>query len=184
MAAARVFSGLLVLSLTLASCQSASQKASKDEVKVEQGVELVCSARNDVDQAVEAVYALTPQSTVDQAEQASKTLNKALKKLKRADQKLSKAELREYRDQVKIFRDAVDEVRRNKELTLAEAADQLKGKAEPVVAAKEQLMAITLCLNIEEPADDVDNKESHDKSSHENASDEQAEEQKKAEEKE
>ena len=107
-----------------------------------------------------------------------------MKKLKRADQKLSKAELREYRDQVKIFRDAVDEVRRNKELTLAEAADQLKGKAEPVVAAKEQLMEITLCLNIEEPGDDVDNKESHDKSSHENASDEQAEEQKNAEEKE
>ena len=155
MASHRVFSAFLLVSLTLASCQSASQKASNDEVKVAKSVELVCSARNDVDQAVEAVYALTPESTVAQAEKASKSLNKALKKLKLADEQLSQAELREYRDQVKIFRDAVDAVRKDKDLTLAEAANKLKGKEEPVLAAKEQLMSITLCIDIEQSSGNV-----------------------------
>ncbi|MCP4973166.1 MAG: hypothetical protein GY914_05750, partial [Prochlorococcus sp.] len=79
---------------------------------------------------------------------------KALKTLDVAEEQLSKAEFREYRDQVKIFRDAVVEVRSNKALTLAAASEQLKGKAEPLIAAREQLMAITVCIDIEEQAAD------------------------------
>ena len=48
--------------------------------------ELVCSARNQVDQAVAVVNALTPEPTIAQAE------------------------FSEYRYQVKIFRDAVEEI--------------------------------------------------------------------------
>ena len=49
--------------------------------------ELVCSARNQVDQAVAVVNALTLEDTIAQAE------------------------FSEQPDQVKIFRDAVDEIR-------------------------------------------------------------------------
>ena len=61
---------------------------------------------------------------------------------------IAKAEFSEYRDQ--IFRDAVDEIREKKDLTLAEAADQLKGKVAPVIAAREQLMATTVCIDVEQ----------------------------------
>lgn len=128
MAAVRFLPAVLALSLTLAACESSSQKATNDEIKVAEGVELVCSARNQVDQAVAVVNALTPESTIAQAE------------------------FSEYRDQVKIFRDAVDEIREKKDLTLAEAADQLKGKVAPVIAAREQLMATTVCIDVEQSA--------------------------------
>mgnify|MGYP001305971521 CR=1 FL=1 len=128
MAAVRFLSAVLALSLTLAACESSSQKATNDEIKVAEDAELVCSARNQVDQAVAVVNALTPESTIAQAE------------------------FSEYRDQVKIFRDAVDEIREKKDLTLAEAADQLKGKVAPVIAAREQLMATTLCIDVEQSA--------------------------------
>ena len=152
MAGFRLVMASLALAMALGSCQSVSQKAANDQVKVVQGAELVCSARNDVDQAVSAVNGLTSQSTVGQAEQAISSLEKALKTLDVAEEQLSKAEFREYRDQVKIFRDAVVEVRSNKALTLAAASEQLKGKAEPLIAAREQLMAITVCIDIEEQA--------------------------------
>ena len=128
MAAVCFLSAVLALSLTLAACESSSQKAVNDEIKVAEDAELVCSARNQVDQAVAVVNALTPESTIAQAE------------------------FSEYRDQVKIFRDAVEEIREKKDLTLAEAADQLKGKVAPVIAAREQLMATTLCIDVEQSA--------------------------------
>ena len=94
-----------------------------------EGAELVCSARNQVDQAVVGGNALTPEPTIAQAE------------------------FSEYRDQVKIFRDALDEIREKKDLTLAEAANQLKGKVAPVIAAREQLMATTVCIDFEQSAE-------------------------------
>ena len=65
---------------------------------------------------------------------------------------IAQAEFSEYRDQVKIFRDAVEEIREKKDLTLAEAAAQLKGKVAPVIVAREQLMATTLCIDVEQSA--------------------------------
>ena len=143
---------VLTLSLTLAACESSSQKATNDEIKVAEGAELVCSARNQVDQAVAVVNALTPESTIAQAEKAGQSLDKALKTLDVAEEKLGQAEFSEYRDQVKIFRDALDEIREKKDLTLAEAADQLKGKVAPVIAAREQWMATTVCIDVEQSA--------------------------------
>ncbi|HJN33319.1 MAG TPA: hypothetical protein QF700_04300 [Prochlorococcus sp.] len=79
-------------------------------------------------------------------------MDKVLKILEVAEEKLGQDELSEYLDQVKIFRDAVDEIREKKDLTLAEAADQLKGKLAPVIVAREQLMAITVCIDVEQSA--------------------------------
>lgn len=42
MAAIRLIPAVLALSLTLVSCQSSREKAANDQVKVAQGVELVC----------------------------------------------------------------------------------------------------------------------------------------------
>jgi carbamoylphosphate synthase large subunit len=82
---------------------------------------------------------------VGEARSAEESLKKALKSLDTAEAELSKAAVAEYRDQVKIFRDAVEDVRRQKDLTLEEAAEQLKGKAAPVIAAREQLDATIEC---------------------------------------
>jgi len=149
----RVLPAVLALTVALAACQSPAKKAVKDEVKVANGVEAVCSARGDVDAAVAAVNALTPQSTIGDAEKAGEKLKSALAKLEGAEDQLGKAEVKEYRDQVTIFRKAVDAVSKDKSLTLAQAAEQLKGKAAPVVAAREQLAATTVCVEIEEGGD-------------------------------
>jgi len=150
MSSLRVLSAALALGLALAACQSAEKKAAMDEVKVARGVEAVCAAQADVDDAVVAVNALTAESTVAEAEKAGEKLNNALSSLNKAEDQLTKAEVKEYRDQVEIFRQAVDEVSKNKNLTLAEAAEQLKGKAAPVVAAREQLAATTVCVAVED----------------------------------
>ena len=58
--------------------------------------------------------------------------------------------MKEYRDQVAIFRKEVEAVSKDKTLTLEQAADKLKGKAAPVIAAREQLAATTVCVEIDE----------------------------------
>jgi hypothetical protein len=135
----------LSVALALAACQSPEKKAEREESMVGTEVERVCLARADVDSALATVAGLTPQSTVGEARSAEESLKKALKSLDTAEAELSKAAVAEYRDQVKIFRDAVEDVRRQKDLTLEEAAEQLKGKAAPVIAAREQLDATIEC---------------------------------------
>jgi hypothetical protein len=146
MTSVRVLPAALALSLALVACQSAEKKADNDEVKVVKGVEAVCAAQADVDAAVLKVNELTPDSTVADAQQAGDKLKVALSALSKAEGQLEKAEVKEYRDQVEIFRKAVDEVSKKKDLTLAEAADQLKGKAAPLIAAREQLASTTVCI--------------------------------------
>jgi len=158
----RVLPAALALSLALVACQSADKKAENDEVKVVKGVEAVCAAQVDVDAAVDQVNGLTPDSTVADAQQAGDKLKGALSALNKAEDQLEKAEVKEYRDQVEIFRKAVDEVSKNKDLTLAEAADQLKGKAAPLLVAREQLASTTVC--IDDISDDSSDAKSDDKS--------------------
>ena len=100
--------------------------------------------------ALERKVETARKSLVADAEKAGKKLNNALTSLNKAEDQLAKAEVKEYRDQVQRFREAVDEVSKNKDLTLAEAAEQLKGKAAPVVAAREQLAATTVCVAVED----------------------------------
>jgi hypothetical protein len=141
----RSLSAILALSLALAACQSPEKKAEREEAMVGTEVERVCLARADVDSALAIVAGLTPQSTVGEARSAGESLKKAVKSLDSAETELAKAAVAEYRDQVKIFRDAVEDVRKQKDLTLEEAAEQLKGKAAPVIAAREQLDATIEC---------------------------------------
>jgi hypothetical protein len=150
MSSFRVLPAVLALTVVLAACQSPETKAVKDEVKVAQGVEAVCAARVDVDAALETVNGLTPQSTIGDAEKAGEQLKTALAKLEGAEEQLSRAEVKEYRDQVTIFRKEVEMVSKDKSLTLEQAAEKLKGKAAPVVAAREQLAATTVCVEIDE----------------------------------
>ena len=154
MSSLRVLPAALALSLALVACQSAEKRADNDEVKVVNGDEAVCASQADVDAAVGQVNGLTPDSTVAEAQQAGDKLKRALAALSKAEGQLDKAEVKEYRDQVDLFRKAVDEVSKNKDLTLAEAAEQLKGKAAPLLAAREQLASITVCIDaVDDSAD-------------------------------
>lgn len=157
MSSLRVLPAALALSLALVACQSAEKKAEKDEVKVVKGVEAVCAAQVDVDAAVLKVNGLTPESTVADAQQAGDKLKVALTALNKAEGQLEKAEVKEYRDQVEIFRKAVDEVSKKKDLTLAEASEQLKGKAAPLLEARAQLASTTVCIDAVEADAGEDN---------------------------
>ena len=150
MALARFLPAVMVMGLTLSACQSPADKVVDDELKVAAGVEAVCAARSDVDAAMATVAALTPESTVGDAEQAGEKLRAALAKLDGAEGELSKAEVKEYRDQVALFQQEVEKVRQDKSLTLKEASEQLQGKVAPVVVARAQLASATVCVEIDE----------------------------------
>ena len=155
MSSLRVLPAALALGLALVACQSAEKKAENDEAKVVHGVEAVCAAQSDVDAAVDQVNGLTPDSTVADAQRAGDKLKGALSALNKAEGQLEKAEVKEYRDQVDLFRKAVAEVSNNKDLTLAEAAEQLKGKAAPLLAAREQLASTTVCIDVADDSADA-----------------------------
>ena len=140
------------LSLALVACQSADNRSDKDEIQVVKGVEAVCAAQADVDAAIDTVNDLSPRSTIADAQKAGERLKVALSALNRAEEQLERAAVREYRDQVAIFRKAVDEVSKNRELTLAEASEQLKTEAVPLLEARQQLVSTTVCIDAEEPA--------------------------------
>ena len=148
----RVLPAAFALSLALVACQSADNRSDKDEIQVVKGVEAVCSAQADVDAAIDTVNDLSPRSTIADAQKAGERLKVALSALNRAEEQLERAEVKEYRDQVAIFRKAVDEVSKNRELTLAEASEQLKTEAVPLLEARQQLVSTTVCIDAEEPA--------------------------------
>jgi len=139
----------IALLVALSACGSAEQQALNDEVKVAEGIEAVCDARLAVDNAIDSVNALTPESTVADARKANKQLNSALASLDGAKEQLAKAEVREYRDQVQLFKKAVNNIGKKDEMTLAEAADQLKSKAIPLIAARDQMTSTTMCIEVE-----------------------------------
>jgi hypothetical protein len=103
-----------------------------------------------VEKALAKVDDLTPASTVADAEAAGASLKKALATFDQAETELQTAKLKEYRDQVEIYEKFVGEIRQNKTMTLEEAAQQLKTKADPVIAAHEQLAETVACVEVEE----------------------------------
>lgn len=149
----RAFSAVLALGFVLAACQSVEKKALKDEAKVVSDTLVVCTAAEAVETALNQVDALTPASTVADAEAAGASLKKALKALKKAETDLQTSQLKEYRDQVVIYDKVVAQIRKNKTMTLEEAAQELKAKAAPVIAAQQQLAETTACIDVEEPTD-------------------------------
>ena len=144
-------SAAIALSLPLVACQSADQRGDLDEVKLVKALETVCEAQADVDSAMDLVNDLTPKSSVAAAQKAGDRLKIALSSLNKAEGQLEMAEVRAYRDQVGIFRKAVDAVSSKKDLTPEEAAEQLRTKAAPLLAARQQLGSASVCLDAEVP---------------------------------
>ena len=152
----RAFPAVLALGVALTACQSVEKKAVKDQAKVVADSSLVCMAAAEVEKALGKVDDLTPTSTVAEAEAAGESLKKALAKLDTAEKELQTSQLNEYRDQVAIYEKFVGQIRQNKTMTLEEAAQQLKAKAAPVIAAHEQLMETTACVEVEQLSDSDD----------------------------
>ena len=159
----RAFPAVLALGLALAACQSVEKKAVTDQAKVLSDSGLVCNAAAEVEKALDKIDDLTPASTVADAEVAGASLKKALATLDQAETELQTAQRKEYRDQVAIYETFVGQIRQNKTMTLEEAAQQLKAKAAPVIAAHEQLAEATACIEVEELTDSSDDR-SRDKS--------------------
>ena len=159
----RAIPAFLALGMALAACQSVEKKAVTDQAKVVSNSGLVCTAAAEVEKALDKVDDLTPASTVADAEAAGASLKKALATFDQAETELQTAKLKEYRDQVEIYEKFVGEIRQNKTMTLEEAAQQLKTKAAPVIAAHEQLAETMACVEVEELTNS-DDETSRDKS--------------------
>ncbi|MFM7085372.1 MAG: hypothetical protein ACKOXO_00005 [Cyanobium sp.] len=137
---------LLCLLPLLAATACQKQNLAQKEQKAEAGV---CSQLASVGEALEKVAALKPSSTVGEASDAEQSLGAALAGLETSEQKLEKLRLQAFQGQLKAFRAEVAKVASDKKQTLEQAAEQLRAKAEPVIAARRQLSAAVKC---EEPA--------------------------------
>lgn len=135
-------SGLLALGL--AACQP--------KPSPEQAETTVCTNLAAVGQALEAVGELTPTSTVGEALKARSDLNAALAKLNQSEEALQKLRVKELQAQAKAFEAEVKKVTQQKDATLEEAAQELQGKLEPVLAARRAALAEVNCTV--EPAAD------------------------------
>lgn len=133
-----------LLVLTTAGCQP------KDLAKKEQQTEAkICAQLAAVGKALDQVAALKPTSTVGEAVAADQALGSALAGLETAEQTLQKLRLQNFQTQLKTFKGEVARVTSDKKQTLEEAAQELKTKSEPVIAARRQLSAAVKCA---EPA--------------------------------
>ena len=139
-------SGLLALGL--AACQP---KPSPEQAE-QQAETTVCTNLAAVGQALEAVGELTPTSTVGEALKARSDLNAALAKLNQSEEALQKLRVKELQAQAKAFEAEVKKVTQQKDTTLEEAAQELQGKLEPVLAARRAAPAEVNCTV--EPAAD------------------------------
>ncbi len=149
----RAFPAVLAVGLALAARQPAEKKAVEDQAKVISDSVLVCNAAAEVEKALKKVDDLTPASTVADAEAAGASLKKALATFNQAEKELQSSKLKEYRDQVEIYEKFVGEIKQNKSMTLEEAAQQLKAKAAPVIAAHDQIGETMACVEVDESTD-------------------------------
>jgi len=117
------------LSLALVACSPVEKKKKTKVVTEQQATVNVCDQLVKVGAALEASAALTPTSTVGDAEAAGKQLRTALKGLKQA----------------KAFNKELKKVSKEKQLTLDEAAKTLKPQADSVIAAHKELQAAVQC---------------------------------------
>lgn len=136
--------GIGLLALSLGACQQSPEKAEKKAEVV------VCEQLAAVGAALESVEALTPTSTVGDAEKVQKNLVNALNGLEKSEKALEKARVQILRDQMKTFNQEVDKVAKQKKLTLEQAAQELNTKVQPLIAARQQALADVEC--VEKPA--------------------------------
>ena len=128
-----------VVALAIGGCQ---QNLPEQKAKTEQ---LICTQLAEAGQALEQVAALKPTSTVGEAKAADQALATALTKLEASEEKLENLRLKAFKAQLRTFRGEVERVSRNKGITLEMAANLLKAKAAPVIAARQALTAEVDC---------------------------------------
>jgi len=131
------------LSLALAACSPVEKK--NKVVTEQQATVNVCDQLVKVGAALETSAALTPTSTVGDAEAAGKQLRTALKGLKQAEVTLEAARVEAFQKQAQAFNQELKKVSKEKQLTLEEAAKTLKPQADSVVAAHKELQAAVQC---------------------------------------
>jgi len=128
-----------LVGLATAGCQGdLAQKELKTEGKI-------CDQIAAVGQALDQVSQLQPSSTVGEAKAADQALATALAGLRTSDQTLEKLRLEAFQKQLNGFKAEVSKVTSNKSLTLAQAAADLKVKAQPVIQARRALSASVKC---------------------------------------
>lgn len=127
------------VALALGGCQ---QNLPEQKAKTEK---LICTQLAEAGQALERVAALKPSSTVGEAKAADQALATALTKLEASEEKLENLRLKAFKAQLRTFRGEVERVSRNKGITLEMAANLLKAKAAPVIAARQALTAEVDC---------------------------------------
>jgi hypothetical protein len=127
------------VALAISGCQ---QNLPEQKAKTEQ---LICTQLAEAGQALERVAALKPTSTVGEAKAADQALATALTKLEASQEKLENMRLKTFKAQLRTFRGEVEKVSRNKGITLEMAANLLKAKAAPVIAARQALTAEVDC---------------------------------------
>ena len=125
--------------LVLGGCQ---QNLTNQKAKTEK---LICTQLAEVGQALDGVAALKPTSTVGEAKKADQALATALGKLEASEEKLENLRLKAFKAQLRTFKGEVEKVSRNKGLTLEMAANLLKAKAAPVIAARQALNTEVEC---------------------------------------
>lgn len=125
--------------LALGGCQ---QNLTTQKAKTEK---LICTQLAEVGQAMEAVGALKPTSTIGEAKKADQALATALNNLEASQEQLENLRLKAFKTQLRTFRGEVQKVSQNKGLTLEQAANLLKAKAAPVITARQALTAEVDC---------------------------------------
>lgn len=133
------------LSLALVACSPVEKKKKNKVVTEQQATVNVCDQLVKVGTALEASAALTPTSTVGDAEAAGKQLRTALKGLKQAEVTLEEARVEAFQKQAQAFNKELKKVSKEKQLTLEEAAKTLKPQADSVIAAHKELQAAIQC---------------------------------------
>jgi hypothetical protein len=129
-----------VAALAIGGCQ---QNLNEQKAKTEK---LICVQLAEAGQALERVAALKPTSTVGEAKAADQALASAVTKLEASQEKLENLRLKTFKQQLRTFRGEVETVSRNKGLTLEMAANLLKAKAAPLIAARQALTAEVDCV--------------------------------------
>jgi len=133
--------------LALTACQKTAEKAET----VAKATTAVCGQLEEVGKALEHVNALTPNSTVGDAQAANQHLGEALKGLEQAEGTLAQLRLGAFQTQVNAFKQELTKVSGDKQLSLKQAAADLRAKAAPVIAARQQLSATVQCNTATKP---------------------------------
>jgi hypothetical protein len=137
--------GVGLLTLTLGGCQ---QNLPEQKAKTEKAI---CNELAAVGKALEGVAALKPTSTVGEAQAADRALASALTALEASKEQLENLRLKAFKAQLRTFRGEVQRVATNQKLTLEQAAQVLKAKSGPVIAAREALNAEVDCAPATKP---------------------------------